>query len=128
MPPSGADDRAALADARQIRLTIRQVTAGPHVGHVAAGDDDLRAGEALRLDESKQRRRVSRGKTNAAVRGRRAEPADLIAAVDRMTLLGEEDRMGHRRVVPFPRVVVLLQAEGTEAAAWRAVARGSGGY
>src|SRR5258705_8657758 len=61
------------------------------------------------------------------MRGGAAEAAYGIGAVDGMADLGEEDRMRHRRVVEFLRIMVLLHPEGAEAAVRRLVGRNAGG-
>ena len=63
----------------------------------------------------------------AAVRRRRAEALGIEAAVDRVALRREEDRMRHRRVVPLLGEVVALHAEGFELAVRRVVLHASAG-
>src|ERR1700733_12454217 len=44
---------------------------------------------------------IHRGKTNAAMRGGRAELFDALRPMDGMTIVGEEDCVRHGRIVPF---------------------------
>ena len=60
------------------------------------------------------------------MRNRPAQPPGLVAAVDRVAPFGEEDGMRHRRVVPLPREMLLLHAEGGVAAARGVVAAAAG--
>src|SRR4051812_11179905 len=50
----------------------------------------------------------------------------VVAAMDRVTDLREEDRMRHRRVVPLFGEVVALEPEGPERTAWRVIADPAG--
>src|SRR3974377_1498000 len=70
---------------------------------------------------------MSHRQPHAAVRGR---PPDrgVVSAVDGVALLGEEDGVGHRRLVPFLGKMVLRHAEGAEVAARRVVLRNSRRY
>ena len=62
------------------------------------------------------------------MRGWRAEPLRIEAAVDRMAFRSEEDRVRHRRVVPLLGEVVLLQAKRGVAAIRGIVLTGARGY
>src|SRR5262249_46571275 len=79
---------------------------------------------AFLLDQGIELLGIGGQKPHAAMRGRRAEMLHVIAAVDRVTLLGEEDRERHRGVVPFLGEVILLHAERLVLAARGFVAGG----
>ena len=56
------------------------------------------------------------------MRGGMTEPAGMGGTVDRVADLGEEDRVRHRRIVPFPGEMGLLHPERAIAAIRRIVA------
>ena len=56
------------------------------------------------------------------MRGAVSEAIDMLTAVDCMALRGEENGIGHGRIIPFLREVILLHTERTIRAAWGSVA------
>src|SRR5262249_60755176 len=63
---------------------------------------------------------------NAAVRHRTAETPLLVGAMNSVAILSEEDRIRHRRIVPFLAEVVDLHTKWPEGAARRFVATPAG--
>jgi hypothetical protein len=77
--------------------------AAPMAGSiVAAGDDDLCRSDASAFYQCVELRRVSWMQPHAPMRNCPPQAIGQIAAVDRVTPLGKEDGVGHRRVIPFP--------------------------
>src|SRR5690242_21549441 len=60
------------------------------------------------------------------MRDRAAEMLDVEEAVDGMAIHVEEDRVRHRRIVPFLGVMVSVHAVRLEVAAWRVIAGTTG--
>ena len=76
---------------------------------------------ALRLDQGIELRGIGGTQPDAAVRHRPAEVGDLIGAVDRIAA-AKEDRMRHRRMVVFARIMHRLKAGRMIGAARRHIA------
>src|SRR5262249_48805233 len=82
------------------------------------GKHDLGVLQPSLLDQRVERCGVLRRDSHAAMRHRLAEMLHLIAAMDRMAILHEEDRMRHGSVVPFLAVPDLVHGKGCEGSRW----------
>src|SRR5262249_18710008 len=83
------------------------------------GKHDLGILQPSLLDQRVERCGVLRRDSHAAMRHRLAEMLHLIAAMDRMTILHEEDCMRHGSVVPFLAVPDLVHGKRCEGSGWR---------
>src|SRR5262249_20321297 len=91
-----------------------------------AGKHDLCVLHAVGLDHVIEHRGIGWRNPHAAMRDGLAEGLDLMAAVDRVPVLHEEDRMGHWGIVPLLAVPDLVHGRGRKRARRRRISVSAG--